>query len=167
MDHSLKTPLLVVIDDHYKSAAAADLISHAHKVGVHVRTFESTLAAEAWLNHNAGRRIKLIFADKLIDFLRNHNTGAPGNVRVITDMVRLEDQGDGEGVKAHRNAGHKITQYIRSRFSNIPILVFTSHDNIVNTKWVKDIWLSGSTSHHQVAQDYVDQLGGVSKHNCN
>jgi hypothetical protein len=82
-------------------------------------------------------------------------------------MVRLEDQEDGEGLKAHRNAGHKITQYIRSRFGNIPVLVFTSHDNIVDTKWVKDVWLSGSTSHYQVAQDYVDQLGGVLKHNCN
>lgn len=54
MDHSLKTPLLLVIDDHYKTGATAELISHAHKVDVHVRTFESTLAAEAWITHNIG-----------------------------------------------------------------------------------------------------------------
>jgi len=167
MDHTLKTPLLLVIDDHYKTGSTAELISLAQSVGVHVCTFESTLAAEAWLKHNYGTWFEYVSIPDILDFLRRHNTGAPKNIRVITDVVRLEDQGDGEGLQPHGNAGYKITRYIRDRFNNIPILVFTSHDNIVNTKWVKDIWLAGSTCNYPVAEEYVNQLGGESKHNCN
>ena len=102
----------------------------------------------------------------IVEFLRRHNTGAPKKVRVVTDVVRLEDQGDGEGLQAHGNAGYKIIRFIRERLDNIPVLVFTSHDNVANTKWVKDIWLTGSSSDYKVAEEYVNQLGGVSKHNC-
>ena len=167
MDHFLKTPLLLVVDDHYKTGGAAELILHAHKIGVHVRTFESTLAAEAWIQHNIGTLLECSSIPDIVEFLRKHNTGAPEKVRVVTDVVRLEDQGDGNGLQAHGNAGYRIIRFIRERFDNIPVLVFTSHNNVVNTKWVKDIWLAGSTSDYKVVEEYVNQLGGVSKHNCN
>ena len=101
-----------------------------------------------------------------VDFLLKHNSGAPHNVRVVTDTVRVEDVDDGLGKTSHTLAGKRITRYIRDRLQNIPVLVRTKHKNIETTEFVSDIWLAGSTEEYRVAQDYIDQLAGTAKHNC-
>ena len=51
MGSLLETPLLIWVDDHAASEPAAELISHAKEVGVHVHVFETTIDAQAWIDH--------------------------------------------------------------------------------------------------------------------
>lgn len=96
-----------------------------------------------------------------LDFLRRHNNGAPKNVRLVTDAVHPHGNDGMDG-----NAGQTVARYLRERLSNIPILVRTSHDYLEHTTFVKNIWLAGSTCAYHVAKEYIEELAGVSAHNC-
>jgi len=68
-------------------------------------------------------------------------------------------------MKLEIDAGFKIVKFIRHRLSNIPILVRTHSNNLTNTKFVREFWLTGSTCEDRVVNLYIDELAGVSKDN--
>jgi len=161
MTDELRIPLLVWVDDHANRGSAYTLISHAKELGVQVHTFKSTLETEKWIDHNIGTcpPVKLLTET---DFLRKHN-GAPKGIRFVTDVVRYEESED--GMKLDPNAGFKVTKYIRDRLSNAPILVRTHSNNLKNTKFVREFWLTGSTCEDGVVLQYIDALAGVAEDN--
>jgi len=83
-------------------------------------------------------------------------------VRIITDAIRLEDTSDGRGVRPHVDAGETFCSFVRSKLQNVPLLVFTSRDNITNTRFVQEVWLAGSTCEYDIAVEYVNELAGLS-----
>ena len=68
-------------------------------------------------------------------------------------------------MKLDVDAGFKITKYIRDRLSNTPVLVHTHSQNITNTKFVHEFWLTGSTCEDKVMKLYIEELAGVTKDN--
>ena len=86
-------------------------------------------------------------------------------MRIITDMIRTEDNGDGRGLQVNTQAGYQITAYVRRYLPNIPILVVTAPDYIQYTQFVQSFWLTGSTSDYSVVQEYIDQLAGRAREN--
>jgi hypothetical protein len=94
------------------------------------------------------------------DFLqRHHNTGAPlKGVRFITHPS------GNHGLDA--KGGEHFARYLRDRLDSIPILVRTDESYIEHTKFVKNVWLAGSTCHYHVAEAYIDQLAGATQNNC-
>ena len=127
-DTHLSTPLLIYIDDHWQGGDAAKLIAFAQHLNVKVRAFKTTQEFEVWLAHNMGTFInpshsfKFLSRDVLmfLDFLTKHNTGAPRNIRVITDAIHPAYRTD-----VDIDAGRRVARYFRDRVSNIPILVKT------------------------------------------
>ena len=93
------------------------------------------------------------------EFLKKHNSGAPGQIRVITDLTRTEFMGNGTVIKDNPNAGEEITTFIRQHLDNIPVLVWTPA--IDRTQFVQTRWLVGSTRHQGVVQSYINQLAGL------
>jgi len=59
-DDYLRVPLLIWVDDNYKSGDAADLIKHAKEQGVYVKAFDSTLDAERYIHDNIGTKTNLV-----------------------------------------------------------------------------------------------------------
>ena len=96
-----------------------------------------------------------------LDFLKRHNTGAPHNIRVITDAIHPAHRTD-----VDIDAGRRVARYLREKLGNIPVLVKTPHNYIEHTRFVKDMWLVGSTCSYDVARNYIEQLAGVQEHNC-
>ena len=87
-------------------------------------------------------------------------------VRFEGEEEEEEEEEDGEP-ELNVDAGYAIARFLRDRVRNIPILVWTHGQNIENTKFVRHIWLAGSTCDAHVVQDYIEGLAGVSEDNCN
>lgn len=98
------------------------------------------------------------------DFLRHQNNLDGKSVGLVTDLVRLEDQGKGSELDI--DAGYKIAKFFRDRLSHLPILVFTHQYNIERTKFVSTIAPAGSTHESRVVQEYIDDLTGMLEHDA-
>jgi hypothetical protein len=168
-DTHLRTPLLIYIDDH-QGGETAKLIAFAQHLNVKVRAFKTSQEFEIWLAHNMGtlnipsHSFKFLSKDHVLmflDFLKKYNTGAPRNIRLITDAIHPAYR-----TEVDIDAGRRVARYFRDRLSIIPILVKTPHNYIEHTRFVKDMWLVGSTCSYSVAKDYIEQLAGVQEHNC-
>lgn len=90
--------------------------------------------------------------------------GNQHNIRVITDQIRYEDQGNGLATAPNVHAGEDVTRWIRSQgVSKVPILVHASDSSVGLTDWVKVERMTGSTSSFKMLNEYVEGLKSDSR----
>ncbi|KAJ3505451.1 hypothetical protein NLJ89_g7408 [Agrocybe chaxingu] len=103
----LQTPLLVWIDDNPQNNAYE--VADARSKGIQVIELSSTSVAKAWVEANYA-------------FLRDNDN--PSRVRFISDNVRLEKNLNA-GTYLNPSAGESFLRYLRGRFFNAPVLIYT------------------------------------------
>ena len=79
-------------------------------------------------------------------------------MRLVTDLVRFEDQEGEDAPRVNINAGYDIARFFRDRHSHIPILVRTHAYNIAHTKFVRTMPPAGSTVDYEVIQKFIDEM---------
>jgi len=138
-------PLLIWIDDDLLGNAPDALT--ARKAGITVVQIESTFAAKKWLHVNR-------------EFIKKHDN--PGDIRFISDQVRVESNAKGESYK-NWTAGQQITKFIRDEGFLAPILIYTSMRSVQLTGYVKEYNMVGSAWDPETLHRYFDALGARRK----
>ena len=87
-------------------------------------------------------------------FLRNNDH--PSRLRFISDNVRLETT-PGAGTYLNPTAGECFLRYLRGRFFNSPVLIYTGL-SIDSTCYVESYDAAGSTICQTVALEYIANL---------
>ncbi|PPQ80707.1 hypothetical protein CVT25_001827 [Psilocybe cyanescens] len=136
----LRTPLLVWIDDTPDNNAYE--ASQARLLGIMVIELSSTAIAKAWVEAN-------------LDFLREIDH--PSSLRFISDNVRLETN-PREGLFLNQTAGQNFLQYLRARFFEAPVLIYTGL-SIGSTTYVNSYEAAGSTTDIRTVLRYITSLG--------
>ena len=87
-------------------------------------------------------------------FLQNNDH--PSRLRFISDNNRLETT-PGAGTYLNPTAGETFLRYLRGRFFNSPVLIYTG-TSIGSTGYVERYDAAGSTTNPRVALEYIKNL---------
>jgi hypothetical protein len=158
--NELKLPLLVWVDDNPIHNTCE--VSYARELGINVVQLTSTALAEAWIDEHSGKHTNstsrsmvvnwLLTNVSLADFLRQNNH--PSWIRFISDNHRDEPP---ENVYLNISAGENILEYLRGRYHNALVLIYTG-DSICTTQYVGSHRLAGSTVQAYICLRFIFTL---------
>eukprot|EP00026_Physarum_polycephalum_P006428 Phypoly_transcript_06470.p1 GENE.Phypoly_transcript_06470~~Phypoly_transcript_06470.p1 ORF type:complete len:577 (+),score=57.82 Phypoly_transcript_06470:197-1732(+) len=129
-------PLILWIDDFPENNE--DMVQYARGNGVTVIPLQSTIAAKQWILEHP-------------KVLERCNAEAKNKVRIITDNVR-----NGANTVLDLNAGEDIIRYVRSRRSNVPVLVYCGDLNYA--RYVAKYKDCSSANEASTCQEFIEAL---------
>ncbi|KAF5317701.1 hypothetical protein D9619_012641 [Psilocybe cf. subviscida] len=135
-------PLLLWVDADVTRVVPQ--ILEATALGIKVLQFASATGTKSWLRLNR-------------EFLKQNDSA--GHVRILVNQVLFERHDDTHMPNVNDGAGQEVCAAVRDAGLSLPVLVYTTPDNIDATRWVKDFPQAGSVGgNHLVYTSYISAL---------